>query len=557
MNNGHQEPATAQEVDLVSEIAARYSIDSLGPAVSACRSAFAREELNVAVLGRFKAGKSSFLNHFVGRDLLPVGAIPVTSVVTELVYNAQAEATVFFRDGKQESTPLSSVATFVSEKENPENVKEISRVVIAVPELESCQGLRFIDTPGLESTSGRNTETSLRWAPNLDMAVVAVGVDPPLTEHDVELIRKLFDYTPKISVLLTKVDLVSADELSEVLAFVREQIERSLTHPVAVFPYSNRRGFENLRDELRRDLFSPALASLAEEQHAIRAHKLRALLTECADYLQIILRSAEQADEAQRQLQLRALAGRETLSDALLQLQLSASHAIGLARAHMDGIFATHEKSIAADLARIFEAEFPTWKMSLAALMEWFQEWIEHALGLRLRDLSASHQSGLLQPVRDAQRQCRHIQQAFRDQVSQRALELFGVPLRTAELETIAPPLKAPDLKIGRIFDHNWELISPVIPMPLIRGSVQQRLLEKVEYETHKNLSRLANQWSEIATEMIASVQKEAAQRLEQLVETVERLAAPAESPRARIELDLRSVRQWQKEIEKEEVYEH
>jgi len=34
--------------------------------------------IDVAVLGQFKAGKSSFLNSFLGQNVLPVGAIPVT-----------------------------------------------------------------------------------------------------------------------------------------------------------------------------------------------------------------------------------------------------------------------------------------------------------------------------------------------------------------------------------------------------------------------------------------------------------------------------------------------
>ena len=51
-----------------------------------------QDEIGVAVLGRFKAGKSSFLNDFLGRGILPVG-VPVTAVVTEIRYGAREQGT--------------------------------------------------------------------------------------------------------------------------------------------------------------------------------------------------------------------------------------------------------------------------------------------------------------------------------------------------------------------------------------------------------------------------------------------------------------------------------
>ena len=43
-------------------------------------------------MGRFKAGKSSFLNHFTNRSILPVGVVPVTAVVTEIRFGPVEKA---------------------------------------------------------------------------------------------------------------------------------------------------------------------------------------------------------------------------------------------------------------------------------------------------------------------------------------------------------------------------------------------------------------------------------------------------------------------------------
>ncbi|MBP7529668.1 MAG: dynamin family protein [Syntrophorhabdaceae bacterium] len=54
----------------------------------------------MAIIGRFKAGKSSFLNSIIGKPVLPAGVIPVTTVITRLAYARSEEATVTFLDNR-------------------------------------------------------------------------------------------------------------------------------------------------------------------------------------------------------------------------------------------------------------------------------------------------------------------------------------------------------------------------------------------------------------------------------------------------------------------------
>jgi len=134
-------------------------------------------DISVAVLGRFKAGKSSFLNHFLGRDLLPAG-VPVTAVVTEIRYGARERARIRPRDGGQREVPVNQITGFISENENPENRKQVDLITVELPELRRFRGLKFVDTPGLDSVLSHNTQTSLDWLPNEGLALVAVSVDP-------------------------------------------------------------------------------------------------------------------------------------------------------------------------------------------------------------------------------------------------------------------------------------------------------------------------------------------------------------------------------------------
>jgi len=214
-------------IELTAETARRYRISALEPLLASCRAVAAQREINVAILGRFKAGKSSFLNHIFRRDLLPVGVVPVTAVVTEIDYGPKEKAVVHFLDGHSEQTPVDSIRQFVAESENPDNVNRVANVKVELPAMENLRGLRFVDTPGLESALAHNTEASLHWLPNVGLALVAVSIDTPLSQHDIELLKSLRQYTPNISILLTKADLLDEAERAEALLFVREQLSRA------------------------------------------------------------------------------------------------------------------------------------------------------------------------------------------------------------------------------------------------------------------------------------------------------------------------------------------
>ena len=68
-----------------------------------------------------------------------------------------------------------------------------------LPGLERFCGLKFVDTPGLESALLHNTEEALKWLPNVGLALVAVSVDPPLSQQDIELLTRLYRFTPNVS----------------------------------------------------------------------------------------------------------------------------------------------------------------------------------------------------------------------------------------------------------------------------------------------------------------------------------------------------------------------
>jgi hypothetical protein len=230
----------------------------------------------------------------------------------------------------------------------------------------------------------------------------------------------------------------------------------------------------------------------------------------------------------------RVLGSAQGLADRKLQLQLLARHAAGNTRALVEQhLERTVRKPLEKKLAQSLEEKLPGWRGSLAKELARFEGWLRDALREELAGVSDAEQGAFLQPLRDLERQCRANLQTFRDELSEKVQSVFGVPLRTTESELEVEAPRSPDVSVGKIFDHNWELISWVIPMPIFRGVVEAHFREKTVSEVYKNLSRLTTQWEERLNAAIAATADQAGQRFDQLTLTVERLLSGGDQERA------------------------
>jgi hypothetical protein len=99
---------------------------------------------------------------------------------------------------------------------------------------------------------------------------------------------------------------------------------------------------------------------------------------------------------------------------------------------------------------------------------------------------------------------------------------------------------RSPDVRVGKIFDRNWELLSFLVPMTFFRGIVRRHFERKVGDVVFMNLSRLTSQWAEIINGALLKLEKDAVRRLDSLVATVGKLIASAgqEAPRIRQDLE-------------------
>ena len=238
------------------------------------------------------------------------------------------------------------------------------------------------------------------------------------------------------------------------------------------------------------------------------------------------------------------LGQKESLDDTRLALKLIVQHATANTRSTFEALLRPDELPVRKKLQEILDHEFPSWTRSLHVVTEKFDDWLGALLTSDMAGLSRKHRNEFVEPVRRVSRQLSQSLQDFRNRLSDRMLETLGVPLRTTEMELETDDPGSPDVRVGKIFDRNWELLSWLIPMALVQGAVLKHYHRKVEDLVFANLSRLASQWEGIVNASLLALEKESIRRLDGLIGTIEKLIASAGQRAPQIRDDIQQLKE-------------
>ena len=146
--------------------------------------------LYVAVIGEFKRGKTTLINALLGDDLLPTGVLPVTAVPTLVRFGTRPRATLRLLDGTEVAIAIGELHGYLTEQENPRNREGVREAIIEYPTPLLESGLILVDTPGTGSVHLHNTQAAVDFLPRVDVALVVLSVDAPLSDSESGLLDR-------------------------------------------------------------------------------------------------------------------------------------------------------------------------------------------------------------------------------------------------------------------------------------------------------------------------------------------------------------------------------
>lgn len=115
--------------------------------------------------------------------------VPLPSIVTLIHDGNPVGAKVQYFDGRTESVALDVLAAYITEKQNPENVKGVKHLTIQYPSEFLQGGVVLVDTHGLGSVYAHNTDVTYGFIPQVDAAIFLLSTDPPMTKMEYDFLR--------------------------------------------------------------------------------------------------------------------------------------------------------------------------------------------------------------------------------------------------------------------------------------------------------------------------------------------------------------------------------
>lgn len=538
--------STFRFLETLEKIIYDFQIESLKKELSIIeRYSFEKESskqyIDIVVLGQFKSGKSSLVNSIIKEDILPVGVIPVTSIVTRIQYASEKKAIVHFLDKTSKEIIVGEAEYFITESKNPKNIKKVEVVDIYLPQLNNFKNLRIVDTPGIGSYFKNNSETTFQWLPEIGLALVAISVERPLAEEDVTLLKSIARYAANTKIILTKTDLISDQQLNEIKRYVEESLlqtgltntshECKLQHQansnqkiIEILSYSIIKNAETNYKLLLEKVFVPIKENFSESLDRIFNHKIDSFIQSCLSYLKVGLESNRKTARERESL-------KEQIIDEQLKFQFIKNNLDIITasfknrnREKVANIVMLYSSDICTRLENEFEKEFPNWHGNLYKVSRKFELWLHNSLK---EILLTAGEKAILQLngyLTDIQSHFDIFAQSFSERLTNNVEKILGIKMKTVVLNTEVEGIKQPDISVSYSFDISIDLLWFFFPMFLFRNIFKKFFFKKIPFEVEKNLSRLTSGIAENIGKVIETNRKAVGQYIYNEIVSIENI---------------------------------
>lgn len=199
----------------LSSVVQHHGLDKDGtvlPALTKLRERSVREDVRLAVLGEFSAGKTTFINTLLGTSLLQTGILPTTATCTYISYGPELNCEVTFKDGHVVRLPPEQIGTFSSEGARSTEVREVT-LTLPLPLL--ANGLVIVDTPGVNVNLDAHEATTIQAIDEANASVYLMDARVPGNKTTIEFLRHIQRKVDKFFFVINRSDIWDSDQQRE------------------------------------------------------------------------------------------------------------------------------------------------------------------------------------------------------------------------------------------------------------------------------------------------------------------------------------------------------
>lgn len=207
--------------------------------------------MEVAITGQFSAGKSTFLNALLSKNILPTGITPVTSKVNFINYADEYKLKITYHSGIQEFAPIESIANFTDQRE--EQMKDIKYLTLYAP-MPILKEISFVDTPGLNSQSQSDTDITKKVLKDVGGIIWLTLIDNAGKLSEAQVLEEYMQHFKNKSLcVLNQKDKLTPQQVETTTNYVKEKFSKYFAKVVPISAIKALEGRASHKDILIED----------------------------------------------------------------------------------------------------------------------------------------------------------------------------------------------------------------------------------------------------------------------------------------------------------------
>lgn len=223
-----------QRLELLKSYSVIYDGANVKDTIDTIENRIDQNEFKIAVVGEFSAGKSTFINAIVGKDLLKHATLETTAALT-YIHNVKPDdsrvntCTIRFADGTVQSFEhLTDLEKYTTTQSDIDVVTEVKSVDIYINFIDVQEDLVIVDTPGLNGLADKHRELTVE---EIKQAHSCIYLFPKrgLAQTDVEFIKYISNYQNTFIFIYNFIDELNISEgenPEDKVALIRENVSR-------------------------------------------------------------------------------------------------------------------------------------------------------------------------------------------------------------------------------------------------------------------------------------------------------------------------------------------
>ncbi|SFZ98768.1 Putative ATP /GTP binding protein [hydrothermal vent metagenome] len=188
--------------------------------------------IELAIVGQFSSGKSTFLNALLSKDVLPTGITPVTSKVIYINYGESHKLRVTYKSGAHEYHPIENISQFSDQRlRSDDDIKYLS---VYAP-LDILKDMSFVDTPGLNSQSQEDTYSTKKVFQDVGGIIWLTLIDNAGKRSEEEILENyMSSFKTKSLCLLNQKDKFTQEQIETTTKYVEDKFDNYFSKVIPI-----------------------------------------------------------------------------------------------------------------------------------------------------------------------------------------------------------------------------------------------------------------------------------------------------------------------------------